>query len=91
MLLGKRCIMFHVFGEGKVWVKMHKPTQKKLCWSIQKDLIFSQDIKMEKEFKNKMMELGFAFSKIKNSRFGKGLDEISKCIMVKIYVDTNFS
>jgi hypothetical protein len=46
---------------------------------------------MEKEFKNKMMELGFAFSKIKNSRFGKGLDEISKCIMVKIYVDTNFS
>jgi hypothetical protein len=46
---------------------------------------------MEKEFKNKMMEPGYAFSKIKNSRFGKGLDEISKCIMVKIYVDINFS
>ncbi len=56
MLLGKRCIMFHVFGEGEVWVKMSKPTKKNLCWSIQKDLIFFKDIKMEKEFKNKMME-----------------------------------
>jgi hypothetical protein len=46
---------------------------------------------MEKKFKNKMMEPGFAFSKIKNSRFGKRLDGISKCIMVKIYVDMNFS
>lgn len=29
MLLGKGCIMFHVFGEGEIWVKMHKPTKKK--------------------------------------------------------------
>jgi hypothetical protein len=46
---------------------------------------------MEKEFKNKVMELGFAFSKMKNNMFEKGLDEISKCITLKIYGDINFS
>jgi hypothetical protein len=29
MLLGKGCIMFHVFGEGEIWVKMCKPIKKK--------------------------------------------------------------
>lgn len=50
--------MFHVFGEGEMWVKMCKPSKKKnLYQQVRKDPIYLLDTMTDMDIMNRMMDV----------------------------------